>query len=127
MTLYNMFALNPSSIVFSLYQGEEKTWKPIWYVAEIECDLPINVIEAGYTNTGKQVDEKTAKLIGEKILKCLKSGKFHEYVRNHEEKISKISNENHILRNIISGYSYSIEEFKTFGNFCINSGGFKVL
>ena len=36
---YNVFALNPTSIIYSCYQDEKYTWNPMWFIIESECNL----------------------------------------------------------------------------------------
>ncbi len=111
---YNVFALNPSSVVFSLYQDEDITWKPMWFMIESECGLTnINGI---FKNDGKIISKELASQIGIKLKEILKTNKINEYI----EKFNELSNDNSMIR-------YDKELIKEFSNFCINSRGFKIL
>ena len=113
---YNVFALNPSSIIFSLYQDEDINWRPMWFMIESECGLTdINGI---FKNEGKIISGEIAKQIGIKLKEILNTNKIDEYI----DKFNESSNSNKMKY-----YKYDKELIKEFSNFCINSNGFKIL
>jgi hypothetical protein len=112
---YNVFALNPISNVFSLYQDDDYTWKPMWFLIESECNL--TDIDGIFRNEGKIINEVLANEIGTKLKEVLKNGKINEYIKKYE-RFKKSSKDD---------YEYDKELIKEFSNFCINSKGFKIL
>jgi len=116
---YNIFALNPTSIVYSYYQDEDFTWRPMWFIIESECDLKnINGI---YTNEGKIFNNDEAKIIGKKLKEVLDTGKIDLYIDNQK------NNFKDGVRPTKFKYKFDKVLIKEFSNFCLNSGGFKIL
>tara|TARA_Y100000816_G_C25786517_1_gene412274 strand:- start:286 stop:645 length:360 start_codon:yes stop_codon:yes gene_type:complete len=117
---YNIFALNPTSIVYSYYQDEDPTWKPMWFIIESECDL--ENIDGIYTNEGKIFNNDEAKIIGKKLKEILDTDKINLYIDKHKENCEKFKD---IIRPIALKFDKKL--IKEFSNFCLNSGGFKIL
>ena len=113
---YNVFALNPSSIVYSLYQDDDITWRPMWFMIESECGL--TNIDGIFKNNGKIISEEIASQIGIKLKEILETNKINEYI----DKFKESSN-----NSMMKYYKYDKELIKEFSNFCINSRGFKIL
>ena len=78
---YNVFALNPISNVFSLYQDDDYTWKPMWFLIESECNL--TDIDGIFRNEGKIINEVLANEIGTKLKEVLKNGIVKILISNY--------------------------------------------
>jgi hypothetical protein len=115
---YNVFALNPVSNVFSLYQDEDYTWRPMWFLIDSECNLTDT--DGIFRSEGKIINEVLANKIGTKLKEVLETGKINEYIEKYE-KFKKSS------KGDLNNYEYDKELIKEFSNFCINSKGFKIL
>ena len=116
---YNVFALNPTSIIYSCYQDEKYTWNPMWFIIESECKLKSDEINGVLKNEGKIISDSLSTKIGEKLLECLESSKIDDYISRHKSYLEKFE--------IAKSYQFDKKLIKEFGNFCINSGGFKIL
>ena len=63
---YNVFANNPTSNVFSLYQGESENWIPMWTIINSEVDnlsLKLN-LDLDVNGNIFKVNGENAKIIG---------------------------------------------------------------
>ena len=87
---YNLFALNPTSIVYSCYQDEDLTWRPMWFL--IESVIELTDTDGIFKNEGKIINDELAKNIGYKLKNLLNSGEIDNYISRHTEKIKNYEN-----------------------------------
>ena len=118
---YNLFALNPTSIVYSCYQDEDLTWRPMWFL--IESVIELTDTDGIFKNEGKIINAELARNIGYKLKDLLNSGEIDDYISRHTEKIKNCEASN----SVTVEFKFDKELIKEFSNFCINSQGFKIL
>ena len=120
---YNLFALNPTSIVYSCYQDEDITWRPMWFLIESVIKLTDTDTDGIFKNEGKIINDELARNIGYKLKDLLNSGEIDNYISRHTEKIKDYE----VSNSVVVEFKFDKELIKEFSNFCINSHGFKIL
>ena len=125
---YNVFANNPTSNVFALYQGERENWIPMWTIINSEISNLSLKMNLNLDKNGNifKVDSKNAEIIGSILKDVLGIEKYNDKIRNIEYYKSR---HNDLMQNydIKSNFEFDNNLIKEFSYFCINSGGFKVL
>jgi len=126
-------------------------WRPLWnYCYAVAPNLiDEETFEHGHGNSGAGLDDKGAKLLGEKLLKQIKIGATFQYQVDYEQYLMDLpdddcmrcNNNNHgnnkkkdcinckktgKSTNFNKHYPFDIDNVKEFAEFCIQSGGFEI-
>ena len=93
-------------------------WRPLWdFCYNIAPDLISEELwGSGHNNSGKGLDEKDARLLGNRLLQQIREGKADEFKKWHEEQ----------EKNEEYKYPFDTDNVKKFAEFCLQSGGFKI-
>ena len=125
---YNVFANNPTSNVFSLYQGESENWIPMWAIINSEVDNLSLKLDLDLDARGNifKVNGENAKIIGNILKDVLGIERYNNKIKNLD--YYKDRNDD-LIKNydIKKEYEFDYDLIKQFSYFCINSGGFRVL
>jgi len=93
-------------------------WRPLWnYCAEIAPDLiDGDLMYEGHNNSGAGLDDKDAKLLGNRLLQKIREGDTDRFKKHHEEQEEDKEYK----------YPFDVDNVKAFAEFCIQSGGFEI-
>ena len=93
-------------------------WRPLWdYCYFIADDLISEELwNRGHSNNGAGLNDKDAKLLGNRLLQKIREGDAERFKKHHEEQ-----EENEKYK-----YPFDIDNVKAFAEFCIESGGFEI-
>ena len=126
-------------------------WRPLWnYCYAIADDLiSEEVFESGHNNSGAGLDDKGAKLLGNRLLQQIREGKTIEYQASYQQYLDDLPddvctfcNGNNRGKNKMKDctrcngtgkstnfnkhYPFDTDNVKEFAEFCLQSGGFKI-
>jgi len=98
-------------------------WRPLWnYCYHIADDLiSEELFNNGHSNSGEGLDDKGAKLLGNRLLQQIREGKTIKYQAEYMEEQEALDKDD-----FNKHYPFDIENVKEFADFCIESGGFKI-
>ena len=93
-------------------------WRPLWnYCYFIADDLISEELwDNGHSNSGAELNDKDAKLLGNRLLQKIREGDVERFKKLHEEQ-----EENEKYK-----YPFDADNVKAFAEFCIESGGFEI-
>ena len=126
-------------------------WRPLWnYCYHIADDIiSEKLFNSGHSNSGAGLDDKGAKLLGNRLLQQIREGKTIEYQAQYQQYLDDLPDDN-CLRcnnnnhghnkkkeckncnktgkstNFNKHYPFDIDNVKEFAEFCIQSGGFEI-
>ena len=126
-------------------------WRPLWnYCYHIADDIiSEELYESGHSNSGAGLNDKGAKLLGNRLLQQIREGKTMEYQASYQQylddlpddvcsrcngnnrghnkmKDCKMCNGTGKTTNFNKSYPFDIDNVKEFAKFCLQSGGFKI-
>ena len=126
-------------------------WRPLWnYCYHVADDLiSEEVFNSGHNNSGAGLDDKGAKLLGNRLLQQIREGNTVQYQAsyqqylddlpdddcmrcnnnnrgNHKKKSCRSCNKTGKSENFNKHYPFDIDNVKDFAEFCIQSGGFEI-
>ena len=126
-------------------------WRPLWnYCYDIADDIiSEDVFTDGHHNSGAGLDDKGAKLLGNRLLQQIREGKTIQYQASYQQYLDDLpdddcmrcNNNNHgnnkkkectncnktgKSTNFNKHYPFDIDNVKEFAEFCIQSGGFEI-
>ena len=126
-------------------------WRPLWnYCYHIADDLISEELhKSGHHNDGAGLDDKDAKLLGNRLLQQIREGKTIEYQADYQQQLDdlpdddcmrcnnnnygnnkkrecKNCNKTGKSENFSKHYPFDVDNVKEFAEFCIQSGGFKI-
>ena len=98
-------------------------WRPLWnYCYHIADDIiSEEVFENGHSNSGEGLDDKGAKLLGNRLLQQIREGKTIEYQAEYQQYLDDLPD-----NDFDKHYPFDIDNVKEFAEFCIESGGFEI-
>ena len=93
-------------------------WRPLWdFCYNVAPELISSELWGdGHHNSGAGLNDKDAKLLGEKLLKEIDNGGVEEFKKYHEDQEKDEEYK----------YPFDAENVKAFAEFCIESGGFEI-
>mgnify|MGYP003153133286 CR=1 FL=1 len=93
-------------------------WRPLWdYCYFIADDLISEELwNNGHNNDGAGLNDRDAKLLGNRLLQKIREGDADVFKKHHEEQ-----EENEKYK-----YPFDVDNVKAFAEFCIESGGFEI-
>ena len=126
-------------------------WRPLWNYCYFIADDIISeeIYQSGHSNSGSGLDDKEAKLLGNRLLQQIREGKTIQYQAQYQQYLDDLpdddcgvcNNNNHghnkkkeckrcnktgKSTNFNKSYSFDIDNVKEFAEFCIESGGFEI-
>ena len=126
-------------------------WRPLWnYCYYIADDLISEELhESGHSNSGAGLDDKGAKLLGNRLLEEINNGKTIEYQAQYQQYLDDLpgivcefcngNNRGNSKRkdctrcsgtgkreNFNKHYPFDVDNVKEFAEFCLESGGFRI-
>ena len=126
-------------------------WRPLWNYCYLVADDLISeeLHDSGHSNSGAGLDDKDAKLLGNRLLQQIREGKTIQYQANYQQYLDDMpddncgicNNNNHghdkkrdctrcnktgKSTNFNKHYPFDIDNVKEFAEFCLQSGGFKI-
>ena len=126
-------------------------WRPLWnYCYAIADDIiSEDVFESGHSNSGAGLDDKGAKLLGNRLMEHIADGRTIEYQAEYEQYLNDlpdddcgVCNNNNRgnkkkkdctrcdgtgkTENFNKHYPFDVENVEAFALFCIESGGFEI-
>ena len=109
-------------------------WRALWDYTYNECQdiLTEDDWNNGHNNSGHEISEEKAVLIGKRLNELIKSGKAQTYVEAYEEERKEAEEGNKGLKMDDEGYKWSasypieLDNIQSFATFCSESGGFKI-
>ena len=126
-------------------------WRPLWnYCYQVADDIiSEDIFNSGHSNSGAGLDDKGAKLLGNRLLQQIREGKTIEYQASYQQYLddlpdndcSRCNGNNHgnnkmkecklcntigKTDNFNKHYPFDVDNVKEFAEFCIESGGFEI-
>ena len=97
-------------------------WRPLWnYCYHIADDLiSKELFDSGHHNDGSGLNNKDAKLLGNRLLQQIREGKTIKYQAEYQQQQNDSDDE------FSTSYPFDIDNVKAFAEFCIQSGGFEI-
>lgn len=98
-------------------------WRPLWnYCYHIADDIiSEEVFENGHSNNGAGLDDKGAKLLGNRLLQQIREGKTIKYQAEYQQWLDDLPDDD-----FNKHYPFDIDNVKEFAEFCIECGGFEI-
>ena len=93
-------------------------WRPLWdYCYHIADDLISEKLwNRGHNNSGAGLNDRDAKLLGNRLLQKIREGDADMFKKLHEEQEEDKEYK----------YPFDVDNVKAFAEFCIQSGGFEI-
>ena len=97
-------------------------WRPLWnYCYTIADDIiSEDVFESGHSNNGAGLNDKDAKLLGNRLMEHIADGRTikyqADYIQHMEDSDDKFA----------KSYPFDVDNVEAFALFCIESGGFEI-
>ena len=97
-------------------------WRPLWnYCYAIADDIiSEDVFESGHSNNGAGLNDKDAKLLGNRLMEHIADGRTikyqADYIQHMEDSDDKFA----------KSYPFDVDNVEAFALFCIESGGFEI-
>ena len=93
-------------------------WRPLWdYCYHIADDLISEELwNRGHNNSGAGLNDRDAKLLGNRLLQKIREGDADMFKKLHEEQEEDKEYK----------YPFDVDNVKAFAEFCIKSGGFEI-
>ena len=97
-------------------------WRPLWnYCYTIADDIiSEDVFESGHSNSGAGLNDKDAKLLGNRLMEHIADGRTikyqADYIQHMEDSDDKFA----------KSYPFDVDNVEAFALFCIESGGFEI-
>ena len=126
-------------------------WRPLWNYCYIIADdiITEEVFNSGHNNSGAGLNDKDAKLLGNRLMEHIADGSTIKYQAEYEQYLNDIpddicsrcngNNRGHSkVKNCINcnktgrtpnfnkNYTFDVENVETFAKFCLESGGFEI-
>ena len=98
-------------------------WRPLWNYCYLVADDIISeeLFNSGEYNNGAGLNDKDAKLLGNRLMECIADGstiKYQaEFIQNQDDLPDGDFNKN---------YPFDVDNVERFALFCIESGGFEI-
>ena len=98
-------------------------WRPLWNYCYLIADDIISeeIFNSGHSNSGSGLDDKGAKLLGNRLLQQIREGKTIEYQAEYQQYLDDLPD-----NDFDKHYPFDIDNVKEFAEFCIESGGFEI-
>ena len=126
-------------------------WRPLWnYCYHIADDIiSEELYESGHSNSGAGLNDKDAKLLGNRLLQQIREGKTIEYQASYQQYLDDLpdddcmrcNNNNHghnkkkectscnktgKSTNFNKSYPFDVDNVRDFAEFCLQCGGFEI-
>ena len=126
-------------------------WSPLWNYCYTVADdiISEDVFNSGHNNSGAGLDDKEAKLLGNRLMECIADGSTIEYQADYEQYLNDIPedvctfcngnnrgnskmkdctrcNGTGETENFNKHYLFDVDNVEAFAKFCIESGGFEI-
>ena len=126
-------------------------WRPLWDYCFIIADDIISkeVFESGHNNSGAGLNDKDAKLLGNRLMEHIADGRTINYQANYEQYLNDIPDDDCGVCNgnnrgntkkkdcnrcngtgktksFNKSYPFDVENVEEFAKFCLESGGFEI-
>ena len=126
-------------------------WRPLWNYCHTVADDIISdeLFDSGHGNSGAGLDDKGAKLLGNRLLQQIREGKtiqyqasYQQYLDDLPDDVCTFCNGNNRGKNKMKDctrcngtgktenfnkhYPFDVDNVKAFAEFCIESGGFEI-
>ena len=126
-------------------------WRPLWnYCYQVAPDLIDEKLwDSGHNNSGAGLNDKDARLLGNRLLQQIREGKTIEYQAEYQQYLDDIPdndcgvcdgnnrgnnkmkdckrcNTTGKSKNFNKDYTFDVDNVKEFAEFCIQSGGFEI-
>ena len=126
-------------------------WRPLWnYCYTIADDIITEeVFNSGHNNSGAGLNDKDAKLLGNRLMEHIADGRTIEYQAEYEQYLNDMPDDDCIAckgnnrgnrkmkdckscngtgkgTNFNKNYPFDVENVEEFALFCIESGGFEI-
>ena len=126
-------------------------WRPLWNYCYTVADdiISEDVFNSGHNNSGAGLDDKEAKLLGNRLMECIADGSTIEYQAEYEQYLNdmpdddcwkcknnnrgndkkkecKSCNKTGKTKNFNKSYPFDVDNVEAFAKFCIESGGFEI-
>jgi len=98
-------------------------WRPLWNYCYLIADDIISeeIFNSGHSNSGSGLDDKDARLLGNRLLQQIREGKTIEYQAEYQQYLDDLPD-----NDFDKHYPFDIDNVKEFAEFCIESGGFEI-
>tara|TARA_R100000008_G_scaffold71022_1_gene48749 strand:+ start:987 stop:1364 length:378 start_codon:yes stop_codon:yes gene_type:complete len=121
----DVYAVSPNPDVENsdYFRNNVWWWRPLWDFVANNCSdiLSEEDIRAGQFNEGHHINANKAVAIATRLLQMIENGHVDNYVKEYKAEIEKLDDDNWD-----KNYPINSENIKTFANFCLHSGGFKI-
>jgi hypothetical protein len=97
-------------------------WRPLWnYCYAIADDIiSEDVFENGHSNSGAGLNDKDAKLLGNRLMETIADGTAIRYQADYLQHMEDSDDE------FANSYPFDVDNVEAFALFCIESGGFEI-
>ncbi len=97
-------------------------WRPLWdYCRHIADDLISEELwENGHTNNGAGLNDKDAKLLGNRLMESIADGTCIQYQADYMQLCEESDDK------FAKSYPFDVDNVEEFALFCIESGGFEI-
>ena len=127
------------------------SWRPLWNYCFIIADDIISkeVFESGHNNSGAGLNDKDAKLLGNRLMEHIADGRTINYQANYEQYLNDMPDDDCGVcngnnrgntkkkdcnrcngtgktKNFNKSYPFDVENVEEFAKFCLESGGFEI-
>ena len=98
-------------------------WRPLWNYCYLIADDLISeeLYESGHHNNGSGLDDKDARLLGNRLLQQIREGKTIEYQAEYQQHQDDLPDDD-----FDKSYPFDVDNVKEFAEFCLQSGGFEI-
>ena len=126
-------------------------WRPLWNYCYFIADDIISeeLFESGHSNNGSGLNDKDARLLGNRLLQQIREGKTIEYQAEYQQYLDDMPDDDCLIcnnnnrgnnkkkdcnrcdstgkrPNFNKSYPFDVDNVKDFAEFCIESGGFEI-
>ena len=133
---FDVYGIDPKNDMGEYFRANIWYWRPLWdYVCSINKDIISKEDwQKGHYNDGYEIDEKRALKMAERIDKAIKRGEVakakQEYDNPNAEHPGQLIEDIFMKALNIEppnmSHPFDISAVKEFGEFCKQSGGFKI-
>ena len=98
-------------------------WRPLWDYCFLVDNLGLisrEVYESGHSNNGAGLNDKDAKLLGNRLMEHIADGSTIKYQADYIQHMEDCDDK------FAKNYPFDVDNVEAFALFCIESGGFEI-